>query len=206
MDGLRPVFNEGSRYLRLRYVSFPYFIDNGKLTTTEFCQEDHLIDELLSRFFEFNHVHTLDIWLGEAEFNVTMKGDFSLGSLTFGSSRILSGHPPSDQWILRSKEPVSNHVDSRLDKSFQILAASWIIGQSITDLNLHEYEAPGLRYAQSVAGSKLLQCLEKNLSSSSLSKLGADKLTALIRILLVTLSLVMSSRKRCHSSLVSLLR
>ena len=204
MDGLCPVFNEGSRYLRLRYVSFPPFIDNGKLTTAEIGPKPHLIDELLGRFFEFNHVHCLNIRLGEAKFNLTMKSDQSLGSFTSCSS-ISFGSPLSDLWILHSKDPLSSHIDSRLDQSFQILAATWLIEQSIIEDAIHGDNIPGLHYAQSVAGSKLLQCLEKTLSSSSLSKLGADKLTALTTILLATLSIVMFSRRRFHSSLVSLL-
>ena len=170
MDGLCPVFNEGSRYLHLRYVSFPPFIDDGKLTTAEFGPKPHLIDELLSRFFKFN---------------LTMKSDLSLGSCTSCSS-ISFGPPLSDLWILHSKDPLPSHIDSRLDQSFQILAATWLIEQSIIEDAIHGDNIPGLHYAQSVAGSKLLQCLEKTLSSSSLSKLGADKLTALTTILFYT--------------------
>ena len=204
MDGLRPVFNEGSQYLRHRYVSFPPFIDDGKLTTADFVRHSHHVDEILDRFFEFNPAHSLDILLGNAEFKLTMKRDLSLYSLTFGSS--ISSEPPlNDHWILHSKDPLSDHIDSTLDKSFKILAATWLIGQTFTEDKFQGGYVPGLHYTQSSAGSKLLQCLEKTLSSSSLSKLGADKLAALIKILLVTLSVVMSSRRRSHSSLVSLL-
>ncbi|KAK0508393.1 hypothetical protein JMJ35_009477 [Cladonia borealis] len=131
----------------------PFSMKDLDIFASEFVQKDHLIDELLNRFFEFNHVHFVDIWLGEAEFNVTMKGDFSLGSLTIGSSRILSGPHSSDQWIVHSKDQLSSHIDSRLDKSFQILAATWLIEQSIIEDTLHGDNVPGLHYAQSVAGS-----------------------------------------------------
>lgn len=131
MDGLRPVFNKGSRYLLLRYVSFPLFIDNGNSTTAEFVQKSPLIDELLNRLFEFNPFHSVDIWLGDAEFNLTMKSDLSLGSLFFDSPRISSGPPSRDQWILRSKDSLAHHIDSRLETSFQILVATWLIEQTI---------------------------------------------------------------------------
>ena len=204
MDGLRPVFNEGSQYLRHRYVSFPPFIDDGKLTTADFVRHSHHVDEILDRFFKFNPAHSLDICLGEAEFKLTMKNDLSLGSLTFGSS-ITSRPPLSDHWILHSIDPLSSHLDSRLKQNFQILAATWIIEQSVVENTLHGDNVSGLDYAQSVAGSKLLQCLEKTMSSSSLSKLHPGDLIALMTILVVTLSVVMSSRRRSHSSLVSLL-
>ena len=171
----------------------------GKLTTAEFVQNDHLKDDLLDRFFEFNRIDFLDVRLGEGEFHLTMESGPSLGSLIFGPLRI-SRAPPS-QWILRSKEPLSRHVDSRLDKSFQILATTWLMKHTTTEGRPHGHNDPGLRYAQSVAGSNLLQCLEKTLSSSSLSKLGADKLGALMRILLFTVSVVTWSR--LHWSLVS---
>lgn len=170
--------------------------------TAEFVQKSHSIFELLNRFFEFNHVHFLDIWIGEAEFNLTMESDLSLGSLRFSSSRILSGLSSSDQWTLHSKDPLSNHIESSLDRNFQILAATWLIEQTMVEDTLHADNVPGLHYAQSVAGGKLLQCLEKTLSSSSLSKLSAETLKALIRILLVTMCVVMFSG-RFHSSVVS---
>ena len=132
-----------------------------------------------------------------------MKSDLSLGSLTFSSSPILSGHSSIEQWIFHSKDPLSTHIDSGLDKSFEILAATWLIEQTMTEDALHGDNVPGLAYAQSVAGGKLLQCLEKTLSSSTLSKLGAEKLKALIRILLVTICVVIFSGRRFHSSGVS---
>ena len=158
-----------------------------------------MIDELHDRSFEFTRVDFLDIWLGEAEFHLTMESGPSLGSRTFGHLPISRG-PPS-QRILRSKEPLSNHVDSRLDKSFQILATTWLIEYFITEGTLHVHNDTGLRYARSLAGSKLLECLEKTLGNSSLSKLGADTLGALMRILLFTVSVVTWSR--LHWSLVS---
>ena len=201
MDGLCSVFNERSRYICLWYISLLGFLGVGKLTTAEFVQKDHLMDELLDRFFEYNRGHFLDVWLGEAEFHLTMESAPSLGSFNFGPSRISRG-PPS-LWMLRSKEPLSSHVDSRLDKSFQILATTWLIEHSITEDTHHGHNDPGLRYAQFVAGSKLLQCLDKTLSSSSLSKLGADTLGALMTILLFTVSVVTWLRPRLHSSPVS---
>ena len=201
MDGLRSVFNERSRYICLWYISLLHFLGVGRLTTAEFVQKDHLIDELLNRSFEFHYDHFLDIGLGEATLHLTIESDPSLGSLNCGPSGISQG-PPSP-WILGSKEPLSDHVDSRLEKSFQILATAWLIEHSMTEDKFYGQNSPGLRYAQSVAGSKLLKCLEKTLSSSSLSKLGADTLGALLRILLFTVFVVTWPRPRIHLSPVS---
>ena len=205
MDGLRSVFNEGSRYICQWYVSFLHFHGNGKLTTAEMVQKDHLIDELLNRIIGFYHVDFSDIWLSEGEFHLKMKSDPSLGCFNIGSSRISPSPPLRNRWISRFKDPISNHVDSRLDKSFQILAATWLIRQLVTKNEFLGHDVDGFQYAQSVAGSKLLQCLEKTLSSSSLSKLGAETLRALMRILLFTVSVVISSKPRFQSSPVSLL-
>ena len=177
-----------------------------ELTTVESVQKNHSIHDFLNKFFELNHVHTLDIWLGEAKINLTMKSDLSLSFFTSGSSTFF-GPPLSDHWILHSEDPLSSHIDSRLYKNSQILAATWIIELSLIEDTLHEAKVLGLlNYARSVAGSNLLQCLEKTLSSSSLSKLDVDSLTGLMTILLVTLSVVIFSTSRFYSSLVSLLR
>ena len=201
MDGLRSVFNEASRYICLWYKSLLRFPGVSRLTRAEFVQKDYSIDESLNRSFELHFVHFLDIRLGEATLHLMMESDPSIGSLDFGPLGISQG-PPSP-WTRRSKEPLSNHVDSRLDKSFQMLATCWLIEHFVTENKLYGLNDPGLRYAQSVAGSKLLQCLEKTLSSSSLSKLDADTLGALMRILLFTVSVVTWSRPRIHSSPVS---
>ena len=177
--------------------------DDGRLTTAGFVQKSHLTDELLQIFFEFNRVDFLDICLGEAKFSLKTGNGLSLSSITFGSS-IPSEPPLSDHWISHSKDPLSSHIDSRLYKNFQILAATWILEDFTIEDTLGK--VPGLNYAQSVAGSNLLQCLEKTLSSSSLSKLDVDSLTGLMTILLVTLSVVIFSTSRFYSSLVSLLR
>lgn len=168
-------------------------------------QKDHLIDGLLNRIFDFYHVDFSDIWLGEGEFHLTMKSDPSRGCLNIGSSRISSGPSLRNRWMSRCKDPISDHVDSRLDRSFQILAVTWLVRQLVTTNKFPRNDVDGFQYAQSVAGSKLLQGLEKTLSSSSLSKLGAETLRALLRILLFTVSVVTWSRSRFHSSLVSIL-
>lgn len=168
-------------------------------------QKDHLMDGLLNRVFESYHVDFSDIWLGEGEFHLTMKSDPSLGCLNIGSSRISSGPSLRNRWISRCKDPVSDHVDGRLDKSFQILAVTWLIRQLVTKNKFPGNDVDVFQYAQSVAGSKLLQGLEKTLSSSSLSKLGAETLRALMRILLFTVSVITWSRPRFQSSPVSIL-
>ena len=201
MDGLRSIFNERSRYICLWYVSSLHPRDIGELTTAEIVQRGRFKDELLNGTLDFYQVQFSEMWLDEREFHLTMKSCPPLGCLDIGSSRLPPGPPMTNQWISCYTDPISEHVDSMLDESFQRLAATWLI---ITKNGFPGIEVDGFQYAQSVAGSQLLQCLEKTLSSSSLSNLGAETLRALMRILLFTVSVVIWSRPRFQTSPVSI--
>ena len=174
--------------------------------TVETVRKDHLIDELLDTTLGFYNVDVADIWVGECMF-MKMKSKPSLGRSYSGCWRTFLGleRASAIPWIVRSEFPTSNQFDCRLNKSFQLLATTWLIRRLDTKNESFTQAKHGIDYAQSVAGSKLLQCLEKTLSNISLSKLGAKTLRALSKILLFTMSVVKWLRPRSHSSLVSLL-
>ena len=180
-------------------------LDNGRLTTAEIVRKDYLTDELLNRDFGLPIVDFSDIWLDDTGFAMMTKSGTLAFYVTFDIVQISFGLPSTNLLISGSKVSVSSRVDSKLDKTFQLLAITYLLRFIGDNNSFTGKKAEDLQNAQSVAGSQLLQCLEKTLSSSSLSNLGADTLRALMRILLFTVSVAIWSRPRFQSSPVSLL-
>ncbi len=177
-------------------------LDNGKLMTAEIFQKDYLTDGSLNCNFGLSIDDLLDIWLDEREFAMSGTSTLDLG---VASLQISFRLPSTNTLTPGSKNSISTRIDSGLEKTFQSLAITYLLKFIGDNTSFTGKKAEDLRNAQSVAGSQLLQCLEKTLSSSSLSNLGADKLRALMMILLFTVAVAIWCRPRLQSSPVSLL-
>ena len=202
MDGLRSVFNERSRCFCRRYVSLLRFIDSSMLKTAGIVLEDSLTDEFLWRISGSDLFAFSDIWLDEEGFNMmSRKTGGALFRFMVGNSQTLSGHPARNRLTPRPRLSISSCADSRLQKAFQLV----IIANSFICRNKNSHTSEDLWNVRSVAGSRLLQCLEKALSNSSLSNFDADTVLALIQILYLTISAVFEIPPRVQLLPVSLL-
>ena len=180
-------------------------LKNGKLTTAEIVRQDYLTDELLNRDFGLPIVDFSDIWLDDRGFAMMTNSGTLAFYVTFDMVQFSFGLSSTNLLISGSKVSIANRVDSKLDKTFRFLAITYLLRFIGDNNSFTGNTAEDLRNAQSVAGSQLLQCLEKTLSSNSLSNFAADTLRALMRILLFTVSVVIWSGPRLQSSPVSLL-
>ncbi len=169
----------------------------------EIVQKDYLIDESLQRIRGFCDVGFSETWLYDEVFIVTRKSDTITGYLKFDFLQMWFGAPLMNRLIPAGNDSISRHVDSRLDKTLQLLAATSLIRLIGAKDLIHGNGFDDLRNLQSFAGSKLLQCLEKTLSNSSLSTFGADTLRALLMILCFSLCLVHGFTARFQSLPVS---
>ena len=201
MDGLRSIFNEGPRYFRQWYVSLVPFIDISKLTAAGIVQEDYPTDELLRRNFGSARFEYSDVWIDEKGFTTAIKTGAMLSCFSVDSSETSVCRRARNCLQPRPKLSISTCADSRLEKAFQLGIIAYL--STYSDQNSHNRE--DLWNTRSVAGSRLLQCLEKVLSNSSLSDCGADNLIALAKILCLTISVVIPSPPRVQSLPVSLL-
>ena len=107
------------------------------------------------------------------------------------------GLPARNWWKSGSKDLVSVHLDKRLEESFHLLVAK--------HLEHRRSKVEGVRNAHFVAGSRLLQSLEKALSNSFLSGCEPDTLKALVKIIFVTAIIIKLARPRLQSWRVRIL-
>ena len=96
-------------------------------------------------------------------------------------------------------------VDRRLNESISLLAVINHIRYIGTTHSIHGSDVEDIQKAQSVVGSRLLHCLEKALSNSSLSGFDQDTLRALVKIICITVLVVMLSVPKAQSFPVSFL-
>ena len=177
MDGLRSVFNERSRYLCRRYMSLLRFLEPDKLTRAGIVQNDHLLERSGRTLLEFTSNNFWDFCQNGGKFAIKTKSGADTGYWDTGLF-------VTNWWR-------STHVDRRLDECIRnLLATTCHIRYTDTMNSIDGIVDEDIWNAQVVGGSRLLQCLEKALSNSSLSDSGATTLRALFRILCLTIFVV----------------
>ena len=192
MDGLRSVFNERSQYLCQWCVSLLRFLQNDKLTRAEIVQNDHTVKIPFRKILESID----DVFLKLSQNEVVPSMGKKASSLFRGSG--LSK-------LSVSIDARSTHVDRRVDECFH-LAATICRDNIINTINLVYVNKDEVIWnTQSIAGSRLLQLLEKVLSNVSLAGFDADTLRTLIKILCLTMWVVNLSPPSVQSLPVSLL-
>ena len=186
MDGLRSVFNERSRYLCRRYMSLLRFLEPDKLTRAGIVQNDHLSERSRRILLEFTIDNFWDFCQNGVVFTIETESDAN--TCYWGPGIVIK-----NWWINVYNDARSTHVDRRLDECFHLLATNCRIRDTDTMNSINGIDDEDIWNAQFVAGSRLLQCLEKALSNSSLSDSGADTLRALLLILCLTMFVVICS-------------
>ena len=140
-----------------------------------------MIDESIKALLGYFNYCTWEIWNHNQESTARSQRDAD-------ACRRRSRLPVRHCWGFSLTDLESAHIDKRLGESFRFLVVIHHI------LCLSETKIKGILNAYFVAGSRLLQDLERALSNSSLSGCDADTLRALVTIIYFTASVIFLSR------------
>ena len=168
------------------------FLEIDELTRAEIVQNDHLFKKTLINPLEFINDDFWDVMQDKVEF--TLKTESDANACYLRPVPIMR-----DWWTSVYNDARSTTVDRRLKELIHLLATISLINYPGTTHIVHGVDVEDIQNAQSVVGSRLLQCLEKALSNNSLSGFGLETLRALGKIICFTVFLVTGPAPRVQS-------
>ena len=179
-------------------MSLLRFLGPDKLMRAEIVQNNHLLERSRKKLLEFTNRDYWHRWNDLRGLTVSTESDANDHYVEF--ELFTKGW-----WISGYHGAASIPVDRRLGECFHSVGAICCIAFLDLMSSSHGIDNEVMLNAQCIAGSRVLQCLEKVLSTSSLSNFGADTLRALISILGLTMMAIYWSSPRVQSCPVSFL-
>ena len=179
-------------------MSLLRFLGPDKLMRAEIVQNNHLLERSRKKLLEYTNKDNWHRWNDLRALTISTESDandhyFKVELFT------------KDWWISGYHGAASIPVDGGLGECTHSVATIYCIEFLDLMSSSHGIDNEVVLNAQCIAGSRVLQCLEKVLSNSSLAHFGADALRALISILCLTMRIVDFTSPSVRSCPVSFL-